>query len=252
MNWLMGASLAGMIAVGAHRAHLLTPGGALTAALIGTVVFGVGGVWASIPMVAFFLSGSLLPRIFGRPHKTERRTAFQVLANGLAPALCCVGVLLYPDRSEAFWFGYAAGLATATADTWATEFGMRFSGTAWLITTGKRVTPGESGAVSAIGTVGGSLGAWITASLCTPLIGYSATVWMAGGMGVLGMFLDSLLGATIQARFRCHTCGAAIERRRCCNATAHPIRGIPWIDNNAVNLLSTLTATGIAILWGFA
>jgi len=252
MSWLMGAGLAGMIALGAHRARLLTPSGALTAALIGTIVFGVGGVWASIPMVAFFLSGSLLPRVFGRPHKTERRTAFQVLANGLAPALCCVGVLLYPERSEAFWQGYAVSLATANADTWATEFGVRFSTTARLITTGKRVRSGESGAVSAIGTLGGSLGALSAAALCIPLIGNGAAFWGAFGMGIGGMVLDSLLGATLQARFHCHTCGAILEKRRCCYAPTQPVRGIPWIDNNAVNLLSTLAATGVALLWGIA
>lgn len=250
MSWLIGAGLAGLIALSAHRARLLTTGGALTAALIGTVVFGVGGVWASVPMVVFFLSGSLLPRVFGRPHKTEQRTTFQVLANGLAPALCCVGVLLYPERSEVFWLGYAVSLATANADTWATEFGVRFSTTARLITTGRRVMSGESGAVSAIGTLGGIMGAWIAVTLCIPLLDDSTALGIAFGMGVGGMFLDSLLGATLQARFRCHTCGATHEKRRCCNTPAHPIRGIPWIDNNAVNLLTTLTVTGIALLWG--
>lgn len=250
MSWLIGAGLAGLIALSAHRARLLTTSGALTAALIGTIVFGVGGVWASIPMVAFFLSGSLLPRALGRLQKAERRTAFQVLANGLAPALCCVGIMLYPEQAEAFWVGYAVSLATANADTWATEFGVRFSETAWLITTGKRVESGESGAVSVIGTLGAGMGASIAAALCIPLISDGTTFWMVFGMGMWGMFLDSLLGATIQARFRCHTCGAAREKRRCCNAPAQPVRGIPWIDNNAVNLISTLTATGIAILWG--
>lgn len=249
MSWLIGVGLAGLIALSAHRAHLLTPGGALTAALIGTVVFGVGGVWASIPMVAFFLSGSLLPRALGRPHKTERRTAMQVLANGLAPALCCAGVALYPERAEAFWLGYAVSLATANADTWATEFGVRFSGTAWIITTGKRVAAGESGAVSVIGTLGGIMGAWIAATLCIPLIGNGTAIGIAFGMGVGGMLLDSLLGATVQARFQCLTCGTTTEQRRCCNATAQPIRGIPWIDNNAVNLISTLATACFVILW---
>jgi uncharacterized protein (TIGR00297 family) len=250
MSWLIGAGLAGLIALIAHRVRLLTAGGALTATLIGTTVFGVGGVWASIPMVAFFLSGSLLPRIFGRPHKTEQRTVFQVLANGLAPALCCAGVALYPERAEAFWLGYAASLAAANADTWATEFGVRFGEPVWMITTGKRIEPGESGGVSVVGTVGGCMGALIATALCAMLIGYGAPFWIAFGMGVWGMFLDSLLGATLQARFRCEQCETTGEKRRCCNTPTQPVRGIAWVDNNAVNLISTLTTAGLSLLWG--
>lgn len=248
MSWLVGLGLAGLIALVAWRMRLLTTGGALTATLVGASVFGVGGVGASLPMLAFFLSGSLLPRAFGRPHKTEQRTAFQVLANGLAPTLCCWGVALDPERETAFWLGYAASLATATADTWATEFGVRFSDTAWRVTTGRRAPAGESGAISLPGTSGGMLGALIIAALCTPITGYGVQTLTITGLGVWGMLLDSLLGATLQARFRCGACSAIGEKRICCSAPAQFQRGVRWIDNNMVNLLSTLATAGVILL----
>lgn len=251
MTWLVGLGLAGLIALVAYRMRLLTAGGALAATCVGASVFGAGGVWASVPLVAFFFASSLLPRALGRPHRTERRTARQVLANGLAPALCCWGAALSPERADAGWLGYAASLATATADTWATEFGMRYSRAAWLITTGRRVLPGESGGVSVPGTLGGALGALLTATLCTPITGYGAPTWIAFGLGVWGMFVDSLLGATLQARFQCVRCGAVVEQRTCCDAQARLLRGVRWIDNNGVNLLSTLIAAGAGWMLGY-
>ncbi len=250
MSWLLGLGLAGLIALVAWRTRLLTAGGALTATLVGASVFGVGGVGASIPLLAFFLSGSLLPRALGRPHKTEQRTAVQVLANGLAPMLCCWGVALYPEQESVFWLGYAASLATAAADTWATEFGVRFSDTAWMVTTGRRAPAGESGAISTQGTLGGMMGALIIAALCTPLTGYGVQTWMITGLGVWGMLLDSLLGATLQARFHCAACGATGEKRVCCGAPAQLTRGVSWINNSTVNLISTLATMGtLLIAW---
>ncbi|MCX7992852.1 MAG: DUF92 domain-containing protein [Fimbriimonadales bacterium] len=247
MNWLIGLGLAGLIALFAFKLRLLTAGGALAAMFVGASVFGAGGVWASIPIIGFFFSSSMLPRALGRPHKTERRTAIQVLSNGLAPMLCCWGTVLYPERTDTFWLGYAASLAVATADTWATEFGMRYGVSAWLITTGRRVQPGESGGVSVVGSLGGFAGSWLTATLCMPLIGSANLLWTVFGLGVFGMFLDSLLGATLQARYRCATCGAITERRACCDGQVQTLRGVHWIDNNGVNLLSTMAAAGVVL-----
>jgi uncharacterized protein (TIGR00297 family) len=208
VNWLVGLCLAGLIAGVAYRLRLLTVGGAWAAVGVGASVFGAGGLWASAPMVGFFFTSSLLPRLLGRPHKTERRTAVQALANGLAPALCCWGATLTPAYAEAFWLGYITALATATADTWATEFGVRFGSPVWLLTTGRRIAAGESGGVSWQGTLGGIAGACAIACLGAPLVREGQLLALAAGLGVAGMALDSLLGATLQARYWCALCNA--------------------------------------------
>jgi hypothetical protein len=154
VNWLIGFCIAGLIALLACRLRLLTAGGASAAVVVGTSVFGAGGVWSSLPMVGFFFTSSLLPRVLGRPHAIEQRTAAQVLANGLAPTLCCWGTALLPAYAEAFWLGYLASVATATADTWATEFGVRFGNPVWHITTRRRIPAGESGGGQLAGHAG--------------------------------------------------------------------------------------------------
>jgi len=251
VNWLVGLCLAGLIAGVAYRLRLLTVGGAWAAVVVGASVFGSGGLWASAPMVGFFFSSSLLPRLLGRPHKTERRTAAQVLANGLAPALCCWGAVLTPAYAEAFWLGYMVALATATADTWATEFGVRFGSPVWLLTTGRRIPAGESGGVSWQGTLGGVAGACAIACLGAPFVGWGQRLALAAGLGVAGMALDSLLGATLQARYLCLHCHALTEQARCCNAPTQHLRGVRGLDNNAVNGVSTLLAAAAGVVAGF-
>ncbi|MDW8107786.1 MAG: DUF92 domain-containing protein [Armatimonadota bacterium] len=250
MNWILGTGLAGAIALIAYQMRLLTAGGALAAVLIGATVFAVGGVWASVPMIAFFFASSMLPRALGHPHQTEQRTARQVLANGLAPTLCCWGILLYPERETGFWLGYAASLAAASADTWATEFGMCYTDTAWHLTTGRRVPKGTSGAISIIGTAGGAMGATIVGGLALPLLPHTSHTLIVCSLGVGGMLLDSLLGATLQAHYRCTSCGVEGEQRTCCDAPATLVRGVRWVDNDMVNLLSTLTAAAVGVAIG--
>jgi len=251
MNWLIGFCTAGLITLLAYRLRLLTAGGAWVAIVVGTSVFGAGGIEASLPMVGFFFTSSLLPRLLGRPHKTERRTAAQVLANGLAPTVCCWGAVLLPLHAKAFWLAYLASVAAATADTWATELGVRFGSPVWHLTTGRRIPAGQSGGVSWQGTLAGAAGASLIALSGQPLVGAAETLATAAALGCGGMILDSLLGATLQARYRCKVCAALTEQASCCDMPTQHIGGLRAIDNNAVNALSTLATATAGFLLGF-
>ena len=251
MNWLIGFCVAGLIALLAYWWRLLTGGGAWAAVVVGASVFGTGGVWSSLPMVGFFFASSLLPRVLGRPHTIEQRTAAQVLANGLAPMLCCWGATLSPTHAESFWLGYLASVATATADTWATEFGVRFGSPVWHLTTWRRTPAGESGGVSWQGTLAGVGGACVIALSGQPLMQAIEPLALAFALGVVGMGLDSLLGATLQARYECPLCTMKTERPRCCGAPTQRIGGLCGVDNNAVNALSTLATAAAGVVLGY-
>jgi uncharacterized protein (TIGR00297 family) len=217
----------------------LAPSGVAAAAAVGTAAT-AGTGWRGLALLAvFFVTASALTRGGGR------RSGAQVVANGGVAAVAALLAL----RDPAWLAAFAGALAAATADTWSTELGARSCATPRLVTSGRPVPPGTSGAVTWLGTAGGVAGAILLAASATGLglVSLSGAVWVAAG-GFAGGLVDSLLGATLQARFQCVTCGAVGEARRCaCGGTARRISGLLGFTNDTVNLLCTLVGATIAI-----
>jgi len=219
----------------------LTRGGAAGALAVGAAVaWGLG--WRGlILLLAFFVSGSVLTQVAGGTG--GQRNLRQVLANGgVAAAAALWGR----------WTVAAAAVAAATADTWATEIGA-FSPTApRLLTTGRPVPKGTSGAISMLGTVGGVVGAGAMAGLAWglgPRAAGPGSAAVVGSAGVVGMLVDSLLGATVQGVYECPQCAARSERRdTVCHGPVRLIRGWRWLDNDAVNLAATLAGAAVGAL----
>jgi uncharacterized protein (TIGR00297 family) len=218
----------------------LTPGGLAAALAVGAAgAWGLG--WPGVTMLlAFFLPGSLLTQLAER--RAPRRTWRQVLANG---GVAAVAALL------GSWTAAAGALAAAAADTWATEIGSFSPIPPRLITTGARVTRGTSGGITALGTVGGVVGA-AAITLVAVLVGPRGAAPGPAALlaaGVLGMLVDSVLGATLQGRYECPACGAQLERGdTVCHEPVRLIRGRRWLDNDAVNLMATLVGATVAAL----
>jgi uncharacterized protein (TIGR00297 family) len=244
-------------------ARVLTLSGAIAAALLGAVVFGVGGwEWALI-LISFFVSSNLLSRLAGK-HKSglnekfskgSRRDAWQVLANGGVSGLAVILHGFFP-ASPLPWLAFVGALAEANADTWATELGVLSPTAPRLITNLKLVERGTSGGVSAIGT----LAAWLGAGFIAILAGFFPPAGFAGFnlttffwlslAGLAGSLLDSLLGASCQAIYLCPACHKETERHplhTCGRVTIHR-RGWRLMNNDWVNGLATLASSLLACL----
>lgn len=216
----------------------LSPRGALAAVLVGlTIATGTG--WRGVlVLLVFFVTSSLLTPGGGR------RRAVQVLANGGVPALCALLAPLDPRFAAAF----VGALAAAAADTWSTEIGTRGRAAPRLVTTWRRVAPGTSGGVTALGTAGGAAGALAVTltAVATGLLPGVAAPWVAAA-GLAGALADSLAGAAVQARYRCGGCGADSEEPvHACGAAAKLTGGLPWMTNDAVNVVATLVGALLA------
>lgn len=190
--------------------------------------------------------------------KGSRRDLRQVLANGgipmLAAVLWAIGV---GDWCVPLFLG---SMAAATADTWATEIGTTRGGRPHLITSWRPVTPGTSGGVTAAGLLASLAGATLISILGTMALSgshFGASPPASGGAsfaavmvwplalatvagGIAGSLVDSVLGATLQSVRFCPACSVETERlqHRCGERTVHH-RGLPWLDNDAVNFIAT-------------
>jgi len=243
-----GAVLSAAIGALAWLKRWLTPSGALGAILTGTPVFGLGGWTGGLALVAFFLSGSLLSRLFRSRKaqveaefaKTGTRDLGQALTNGGVAAAAALG---YAWTGELPWMGALLGsLAAASADTWATELGVLARSAPRLITTLRPAPPGTSGAVSLNGlaaAVGGAAFVGAVAAAVEPL--WWRLLPHLALAGLFGSLVDSLLGATVQAVYWCPRCHKETERTvHRCGSPTRLHRGFPVVSNDLVNLLATL------------
>jgi uncharacterized protein (TIGR00297 family) len=257
---LLGAGLAVAVAVLSYRMRALSGSGAIAAAVVGGITFGVGGWPAAVLLLAFFISSSSLSFV-GRDakgsltekySKDSRRDGWQVLANGGLASLLAAG---YGLTGAPLWLlGMAGGLAAANADTWGTELGVLAPHRPRRIVGGERVDAGTSGAISSAGLLASLSGAGLIGVLAW-LVGGSAwwIMWAAVG-GIAGSLFDSLLGATVQAIYWCPNCEKETERHpnHICGTGTLQRRGWHWMDNDVVNALSVSVGAAAAVLIGWA
>jgi uncharacterized protein (TIGR00297 family) len=265
---LIGIALGALIAVLAWKAGALSSSGAWAAGLTGGLTFGLGGLpWAAL-LLTFFISSSVLSRLFSarkaavneKFSKGSRRDWGQVFANGGLGTLLAVAfpLALHPTG---IWVGFIGAMAAVNADTWATELGILSPGMPRLITNGKPVERGTSGGISWLGTLSALAGALLIGVIAAP---FSLTtvgmrvILIASLGGSLGALFDSLLGATVQAIYWCPKCEKETERypmHTCGEDTVHR-RGWRWLNNDLVNfacsLAGALSAVGLWWLLGEA
>jgi uncharacterized protein (TIGR00297 family) len=238
-------------AAGGWRARALTGAGAVTACAVGSAILWRTGWPGLAALGAFFVAASAVSRVApDRSAETmgakgARRDPWQVLANGGAAAC---GALVSPLAPGAGVWIVTASLAAAAADTWATSVGGWSRVPPRHILNWRPVVPGTSGGVTLLGSAGGLAGAALVAGAAALTAHRVALFPAALGVGMLGMGVDSILGAALQGRFYCRACEAATERRvHTCGRRTTRTGGMAWLTNDAVNGL----ATGLAALAGW-
>lgn len=263
---ILGAGINLLLALGAFRKRAVTISGGVTGFILGTIIYLGGGLYFWLHLGAFFFSSTLLGRIrtdaklagTGIHAKDGRRDGLQVFSN-VGPA--AAAALLYALTSHpVFLVAFAASFAAANADTWAGEIGMLAESTPVSILNGRPLTLGASGAVTPLGfwasffgalfiTLFFSLGYLLTAGFTYRLFLWAAIVTICG---FLGSVIDSLLGATVQAGYSCAVTRQHTERPFTDGRPNTLVKGVAFINNDTVNLLSVSAVTVTAALVSLA
>jgi uncharacterized protein (TIGR00297 family) len=240
----------------------LSGSGVLSALVVGTIIYGLGGWQWGVLLGLFFVTSSLLSHFKEDEKRTaaekfdkgHQRDSGQVFANGgLGALLALLSVFVL---SPLWAVAFVGVMATVTADTWATELGTLSKRPPRLITNGRLVEVGTSGGISLLGTTVSLIGGLLIGlaaglmGMGTTVVGTAVVVAVVGAIsGLVGSLFDSLLGATVQQIYYCDTCHKETERKvHKCGTATRPLRGWSWLNNDLVNLISSVVGGGTAVL----
>lgn len=249
-NLVIAVLCASIFGVIAWRIKWLTAAGAVSAAFMGIIIWVAGGFKAALPILLFFVTGSYFSRLAKNnivaldKNSIEPRNFMQVVCNGGIATLCILAWLI--SRKNEFLPAYFLSISISTADTWSSELGMRWKGKTIDIISLKPIVAGLSGGISLKGNLAGLLGSlligavyyWMFDSTILEL-----TIIVSGGF--TGMLIDSILGSTLQAKYRLKDRSLRESKKE---GEGILESGVSWMTNDWVNLLSNFIGTLCGLL----
>lgn len=219
--------IAFLLSYAAYKKNIADISAMITATLIGMLIITFTDLRWFLALIAFFAIGGGFTK-YKYEYKKSRGVAEEksgvrsyknVFANSLPAFTLAIAYQVFPTHQDTVLIAYLASLATALADTLASEIGQTSKSQPRMITTLKKTSTGVDGGITLTGELASLLGAAIIAFLAlatqlTPPTPLPLLLVLLGGF--IGTNIDSLLGATLQQR--------------------------KLLSNNAVNLASTTAA----------
>jgi uncharacterized protein (TIGR00297 family) len=204
LPWAVGLNVA--LGYAAYDLRVVTRSGFIAGGTLGTAIFAFAGWRAFLLMGLFLIIADGATRLGWETKAAEGiaqdkggcRDARHAIANcGAAAVLAMLAAL--SSLGSLATIGMVAALATACADTVASEIGKAYARSTYLITSFRRVLPGRAGGISLSGTLAGiGAGAFIAGvAWGVGVVGTEAS-WIVLIAAFVGMMAESYLGAMLE------------------------------------------------------
>src|ERR671926_1209755 len=206
----------------AYKVRIIDKYGAIVALPLGFIILYFGSILWFFLILIFFITGSLFTKYKYKQKQNMElaennggaRSWKSVVANG-APAAAFAIFYYLSHNNPIFTLFFTGSVSFALSDTVATEIGLLSKSKPRSIVTGKKIDTGQSGGITIQGEIAALIGSLLIGSI------------------------DSIFGATIQAKYKCLNCKKYLEKMTIhCNLPVVQERGISIVDNNIVNLLA--------------
>ena len=250
--------LAPIFTLSSIRLKALTAGGQLVAYLCLILFAFFGGYQMVSTLIALFVAAAIVSKITtkrfvektGMTKEKSARGAMQIFANSsIAAVFAVLGYFTHVG-----WLHLVAYtvIIEEFGDSMASDIGRLSDKPPVDILRRERIPAGTSGGVSLFGSLAALIACFL-ASLAPLIVYRDAILYLViAGVAFLGVFMDSMLGSAIQARYRCESCGAITDESEHCGAPASKIKGFRFVTNSMVNILSgALTALVACLLFAF-
>ncbi|NXF61997.1 TMM19 protein, partial [Ciccaba nigrolineata] len=267
-RWLFSVLVPLMIATQGFKKKSLDHSGALGGLVVGFILT-VANYSFFTSLFVFFVTSSKLTKwkkdtkkqIDSEYKEGGQRNWVQVFCNGGVPTELAVLYMIengpgeipidFSKQYTASWMclSLLGALACSAGDTWASEIGTVMSKSKpRLITTWEKVPVGTNGAITLVGLLSSLLGGmavgiayFITQLIFVTDLEISAPQWpiivFGAASGLLGSIVDSYLGATMQYSGFDQNIGMVVNHQ---TKDSKHISGKPILDNNTVNLFSSI------------
>ncbi len=248
------------VAVYAFKREMLNEGGVMAAIFVGLVLLFVpqnpaGWVWLLV-LLFFFIMGSFASKFKKESKKKVEedfakggaRNMMQVIANGAGGLVFAVLGFFSPSLLP--FVGFVFSTSAMAGDTLSSEIGVLSKKEPVNIKTFKKIEKGMSGGITLLGLEAGFLGGLVMGVFAFLFLSASGVQAPGGALvflvfaflaGFFGSLVDSLLGSFFQVLYYCPKCSVFTERKvHKCGTETKLIKGLKWMDNDVVNMLSGL------------